>query len=55
MAKSNLQISHDKNGRKVFIDSIVKDTEANEYFIPVRRKNQYGDNFMGGLLSIRAS
>ncbi len=47
MAKSKLQISHDKNGRKVFIDSIVKDTEANEYFIPVRRKNQYGDNFMG--------
>lgn len=40
-------ISHDCNGRKIYADSIVKDTEANEYFIPVKKNGQYVDYFMG--------
>lgn len=39
-------ISHDQYGSKVYSDSIVYDGVANEYFIPVKRGNQYGDEFM---------
>lgn len=41
------KISHDKNGRKVFSDSIVYDQVANEYFIPVKVDGLWGDEFLG--------
>ena len=40
-------IIHDKNGRKVFADSIVIDTVAAELFIPVKCGNEWGDEFLG--------
>lgn len=42
------KIAHDHNGRKVFSDSIVFDSTANEYFIPVCRNGIWGDEFLDG-------
>ncbi|WP_246011960.1 hypothetical protein [Lactobacillus xujianguonis] len=39
-------ISHDKNGRKVFADSIVLDKTATEIYIPVKCGGLWGDEFM---------
>lgn len=45
-------IGKDKNGRKIYLDSILRDVTANEYFIPVRRGNTWGDEFLDDFYAI---
>ncbi|WP_242450222.1 hypothetical protein [Lactobacillus sp. LL6] len=47
MNKTIKVVSHDKNGSPVFADSIVKSSAVNEYFIPTKENDVYGDWFMG--------
>ena len=48
---SKTPISHDKNGRRIYPDSLIYDAVANEYFFPVKRKGIWGDDFMGDFYS----
>lgn len=50
-----IKISHDKNGRKIFSDSILYDEIANEYFIPVKVGSQWGDEFLGDFYPLKPS
>lgn len=50
-----IKISHDKNGRKIFSDSILYDEIANEYFIPVKVGSQWGDEFLGDFYLLKPS
>lgn len=47
MLNKRKRISFDRNGKSIYADSIVHDTEADEYFIPVEKNSIYGDEFGG--------
>lgn len=49
---SKTPISHDKNDRRIYPDSLIYDAVANEYFFPVKRKGIWGDDFMGDFYSL---
>ncbi|MEK3678847.1 hypothetical protein [Lactobacillus crispatus] len=52
MLNNKKAIFHDKNGRKIYPDSLIYDAVANEYFFPVKRKGIWGDDFMGDFYSL---
>lgn len=47
MSNNKKAIFHDKNGRKIYPDSLLYDEVANEYFFPVKRNGVWGDDFIG--------
>lgn len=47
MVNKKKRISFDRNGKSIYANSIVHDTEADEYFIPVEKNGIYGDEFLG--------
>lgn len=48
-------IFHDKNGRKIYPDSLLYDEIANEYFFPVKRNGIWGDDFLGDFYPLKVS
>lgn len=51
----NKPISHDKNGRKIYPDSIVYDEVADEYFFSYCRKDIWGDDFLDDFYPLNPS
>lgn len=47
-------IFHDKNGCKIYPDSLVYDEVANEYFFPYRKNGVWGDDFLGDFFPLEA-
>lgn len=52
MLNNKKAIFHDKNGRKIYPDSLLYDEVANEYFFPYRKNGVWGDDFMGDFYSL---
>lgn len=55
MLNNKKAIFHDKNGRKIYPDSLLYDEIANEYFFPYRKNGVWGDDFLGDFYPLKAS